>query len=74
MYYLTYLFRFTLSSLIPKESYNGNYYYYTDSCNDVTFIVFEDTLSISADQLNTLRLVFITLPIQITFYLFAKGL
>ena len=44
-----------MNTLIPKESYNGNYYYYTDSCTDVTYIIFEDTLSISKDQVDTLR-------------------
>ncbi len=49
-----------MNTLIPKESYYGNYYYYntpSQNCIGLTIIVFENTLSISEDQLNTLRLV-----------------
>ena len=47
-----------MNVLIPKESYNGNYYYHFDNCTNSISIIFEDTLSISKDQVNTLRLVF----------------
>ena len=46
-----------MNTLVPKESFHGNYYYYTDSCTNIAFITFEDTLTISEDQLNNLRLV-----------------
>ena len=52
--------RIILDTLIPKEIFNGNYYYYTmvEPCSKTgsTFIVFEETVSISENQLNTLRL------------------
>ena len=56
-----------MSTLVPKESYYGNYYYYTDGCTDFTFIIFEETLSISEDQLNTLRLLDFSLLFRLNY-------